>query len=84
MYLYLENKFFISLKEVELIIDYNDFFKNKDNNRILKYKNLIDISKKEKRTLIFTKKNVYISSYTNRALNMRINEYSKLVNSIVF
>jgi len=39
---------------------------------------------KKKRTLIFTEKFIYITSYTNRALKMRADEYDNLVNSIVF
>ena len=73
MYLYIENKHFILIEDVYLIIDYVDFFKNKENKAVFeKYKKL-DLSEKEKRTLIFTKKYIYITSYTNRALNMRIN-----------
>ena len=74
MYLYIENKHFILIEDVYLIIDYVDFFKNKENKAVFeKYKKL-DLSEKEKRTLIFTKKYIYITSYTNRALNMRISK----------
>ena len=31
MYLYIENKHFILIEDVYLIIDYADFFKNKEN-----------------------------------------------------
>ena len=62
MYLYIENKHFILIEDVYLIIDYVDFFKNKENKAVFeKYKKL-DLSEKEKRTLIFTKKYIYITS----------------------
>ena len=84
MYLYIENKHFILIEDVYLIIDYADFFKNKENKAIFeKYKKL-DLTEKEKRTLIFTKKYIYITSYTNRALNMRMNEYQRHIDSVVF
>ena len=75
MYLYIENKHFILIEDVYQIIDYADLFQ--------KYKKL-DLSEKEKRTLIFTKKYIYITSYTNRALNMRMNEYQRHIDSVVF
>ena len=52
MYLYIENKHFILIEDVYLIIDYVDFFKNKENKAVFeKYKKL-DLSEKEKRTLL--------------------------------
>ncbi len=84
MYLYVENKYFIEMKEIILIIDYKDFFKNKENLKIFEKYKKIDLSEKEKRTIIFTKKYIYISSYTNRALNMRMNEYQRQIDSIIF
>lgn len=84
MYLYIENKYFIEMKEIILIIDYKDFFKNKENLKIFEEYKKIDLSEKEKRTIIFTKKYIYISSYTNRALNMRMNEYQRQIDSIIF
>lgn len=87
MYLYIENNIFINLKEIDLIIDYKEFMKNKNNKKILdeKSKKIVDLSENRgKRTIIFTKNFIYITSYTNRALKMRSDEYDKLVNSIVF
>ena len=84
MYLYIENKYFIEMKEIILIIDYKDFLKNKENLKIFEKYKKIDLSEKEKRTIIFTKKYIYISSYTNRALNMRMNEYQRQIDSIIF
>ena len=80
MYLYIENNVFINLREIEFLVDYDDFILNKNNKKIL---NLCYEGKK-KRTLIFTEKFIYITSYTNRALKMRADEYDNLVNSIVF
>lgn len=88
MYLYIENNIFINLKEIELLMDYKDFISNGNNKKIIEKgkRKILDLTENEKkrRTLIFTEKFVYISSYTNRALKMRADEYDKLVNSIVF
>ncbi|BBM35100.1 DUF370 domain-containing protein [Pseudoleptotrichia goodfellowii] len=88
MYLYIENNIFINLKEIELLMDYKDFISNGNNKKIMEKekRRILDLTENEKkrRTLIFTEKFVYISSYTNRALKMRADEYDKLVNSIVF
>ena len=88
MYLYIENNIFINLKEIELLMDYKDFISNGNNKKIMEKGNrkILDLTENEKkrRTLIFTEKFIYISSYTNRALKMRADEYDKLVNSIVF
>lgn len=88
MYLYIENNIFINLKEIELLMDYKDFISNGNNKKIMekRKRKILDLTENEKkrRTLIFTEKFIYISSYTNRALKMRAGEYDKLVNSIVF
>lgn len=88
MYLYIENNIFINLSEIELIIDYDIFIKGEYNKRILdkNKKNILDLSnkKKGKRTIIFTKNYIYITSYVTRALNMRAEEFDRLVDSIVF
>ena len=86
MYLYIENNIFINLKEIELLMDYKDFISNGNNKKIMEKRKILDLTENEKkrRTLIFTEKFIYISSYTNRALKMRADEYDKLVNSIVF
>jgi len=88
MYLYIENNIFINLKEIELLMDYKDFISNGNNKKIMEKgkRKILDLTENEKkrRTLIFTEKFIYISSYTNRALTMRADEYDNLVNSIVF
>ena len=88
MYLYIENNIFINLKEIELLMNYKDFISNGNNKKIMEKgkRKILDLTENEKkrRTLIFTEKFIYISSYTNRALKMRADEYDKLVNSIVF
>ena len=69
-------------------MDYKDFISNWNNKKIMekRKRKILDLTENEKkrRTLIFTEKFIYISSYTNRALKMRADEYDKLVNSIVF
>lgn len=88
MYIYIENNIFINLKEIDLIMDYDIFIKEDCNKKILKKKRkkIIDLSIKEKgkRTIIFTKDFIYITSYVTRAIEMRAGEYERLVNSIVF
>lgn len=88
MYLYIENSIFINLKEIELLIDYKDFMSKASNRKLMEpgKRKILDLSSSEKgkRTLIFTKKFIYITSYTNRALKMRADEYERLVDSIVF
>ena len=88
MYLYIENNIFINLKEIELLIDYKDFISNGNNKKIMEKgkRKILDLTENEKkrRTLIFTEKFIYISSYTNRALKMRADEYDNFVNSVVF
>ena len=88
MYIYIENNIFINLKEIDLIMDYEIFIKENCNKKILekKRKKIIDLSIKEKgkRTIIFTKDFIYITSYVTRSIEMRAEEYERLVNSIVF
>ena len=81
MYLYIENNNFIPLKEIILIIEYKDFLLKKLNKKIYEKfgKKVIDLSEKEKRTLIITNDFIYITSYTNRALKMRSEEYENLL-----
>ena len=82
MYIYIENNNFIPLKDIILIIEHSDFVKNKKNRDYLeKYrKKVIDLSRKEPRTIIMTNELIYVSSYTNRALKMRAEEMEKLKN----
>ena len=88
MYIYIENNIFINLKEIDLIMDYEIFIKENCNKKILEKtrKKIIDVSIKEqgKRTIILTKDFIYITSYVTRAIEMRAEEYERLVNSIVF
>lgn len=88
MYLYIENNIFINLIEIEILMDYNDFMLKTSNKGLMNSgkRKILDLSSREKgkRTLIFTKEYIYITSYTNRALKMRAEEYENLVNSIVF
>ena len=77
MYIYIENNHFIPLNEIILIIDYADFFKNRKNAEYFEKnkKKVIDLNERGKRTIILTNKFIYVSSYTNRALKMRAEEY---------
>ena len=82
MYIYIENNNFIPLKDIILIIEHSDFVKDKENRDYLnKYrKKIIDLSRKEPRTIIMTNEFIYISPYTNRALKMRAEEMENLKN----
>ena len=35
MYLYIENNVFINLREIEFLVDYDDFILNKNNKKIM-------------------------------------------------
>ncbi|MGM0508405.1 MAG: extracellular matrix regulator RemB [Fusobacteriota bacterium] len=80
MYTYIENKYFIPLDEIVTIVDYEHFSQTKNGEEYLKYnrKKIIDLSKKEKRTLIITDKYIYLSSYTVRTLYSRGEEFKKI------
>ena len=77
MYIYIENNLFIPLNEIILIIDYSDFFKNKKNKKYFEKnkKKVIDLNERGERTIIMTNDFIYVTSYTNRALKMRADEY---------
>ncbi|MBP9477715.1 MAG: DUF370 domain-containing protein [Sebaldella sp.] len=77
MYIYIENNLFIPLNEIILIIDYSDFFKNKKNTEYFEKnkKKVIDLNERGERTIIMTNDFIYVTSYTNRALKMRADEY---------
>ena len=77
MYIYIENNLFIPLNEIILIIDYSDFFKNKKNAEYFEKnkKKVIDLNERGERTIIMTNDFIYVTSYTNRALKMRADEY---------
>lgn len=81
MYIYIENNLFISLNEIILIIDYTDFFKNQKNAEYFEKnkKKVIDLNERGKRTIIMTNDFIYVSSYTNRALKMRAEEYDGFI-----
>ena len=77
MYIYIENNHFIPLNEIILIIDYADFFKNRKNAEYFEKnkKKVIDLNERGERTIIMTNDFIYVTSYTNRALKMRADEY---------
>ena len=82
MYIYIENNNFIPLKDIILIIEHSDFVKDKKNRDYLnKYrKKIIDLSRKEPRTIIMTNEFIYISSYTRRALELGAEEMENMKN----
>ncbi len=80
MYIYLEDEFFIPLKEVVAVVDYEKFissqygkmFYSENKNKI------INLSVKEKRSLVITDKFFYLTSYVVRSLQDRGNEFERL------
>lgn len=80
MYIYLEDDFFISLKEVVALVDYNKFISSEDG-KIFYEKNrkkIIDLSTKEKRSLVITDRFFYLTSYVVRSFQDRGNEFERL------
>ena len=80
MYVYLENDYIISMKDIVSIVDYEKFIKSEDEKKYFDvYKKMIvDLSKDIKKSIVITNKYIYISSYTARALYSRGMEYEKL------
>ena len=80
MYIYLEKNFFIPLKEIIVIVDYEKFMSSsagKDFINVNKNK-VMDLSEKEVKSLIITDRFFYLSSYVVRSFQDRGNEYSRL------
>ena len=73
MYVYLENDYIISMKDIVSIVDYEKFIKSEDGKKYFDvYKKMIvDLSKDIKKSIVITNKYIYISSYTARALYSR-------------
>jgi len=77
LYIFIENNFFINLKEIVSIISYENYKlmgKTSDFFEVNRRK-IIDLSSGEKKSVIITDKNIYVSSYTCRTLESRGNEY---------
>ncbi len=80
MYIYLEDEFFIPLKEVVAVVDYNEFISSPEG-KIFYYENknkIIDLSAKERRSLVITDKFFYMTSYVVRSIQDRGNEFERL------
>ena len=80
MYIYLENNYFIPLNELISIVDYEKFNLTEEGISFLEKnkKEIIDVAKDDKKSLVITDKYIYISSYTTRVLCTRGNEFEKI------
>jgi hypothetical protein len=68
------------LKEVVALVDYNKFISSEDG-KIFYEKNrnkIIDLSTKEKRSLVITDRFFYLTSYVVRSFQDRGNEFERL------
>lgn len=80
MYIYLEDDFFIPLKEVVALVDYNKFISSEEGKKFYEENRskIIDLSTKEKRSLVITDKFFYLTSYVVRSFQDRGNEFQRL------
>ncbi|STO32240.1 Uncharacterised protein [Fusobacterium necrogenes] len=82
MYVYLENNLLIPSKEIIIIIDYIHFMSEKNTKfyrEELKKKELVDLTEKERKTVIITDNKIYISSYGKQTLMSRSNEFFNII-----
>lgn len=80
MYIYLEDEFFIPLKEIVAVVDYNKFMSSPEGKKFYdENKNkIIDLSVKDRRSLVITDKFFYMTSYVVRSIQDRGNEFERL------
>jgi len=80
MYIYIENDYFIPLEEIIAVVDAEKFFESKNSEEFLqKNRNkIINLAKKEKKTVIITDQFIYLTTYTARALYSRGMEFEKI------
>lgn len=82
MYLFLENNLMIPTKNILLIIDYIhiqsseniEFFQNE-----LKHKELVELTLKDKKSVVLTDRKVYVTSYGTQTLFSRCNEFFNII-----
>lgn len=82
MYIYLEKNYFIPLKEIIAVVDYEKFIESPEGRDFINVnKNkVMDLSEKEVKSLIITDRFFYLSSYVVRSFQDRGNEYNRLKN----
>lgn len=80
MYIYLEDEFFIPLKEVVAVVDYNEFLSSPEGRNFYdeNKSKIIDLSVKNRRSLVITDKFFYMTSYVVRSIQDRGNEFERL------
>ncbi len=80
MYIYLEEDYFIPLRDIVTIVDYEKFISSTDGiNFINVNKNkVINIASKKVKSLIITDRFFYLSSYVVRSFQDRGNEFNRL------
>jgi len=80
MYIYLENDYFIPLDEIVVATDLNFFLKSEEGKAFFEAKKneIINLSKKEKYTIIITETLIYITSYSPKTIYQRGNEFNRI------
>lgn len=80
MYIYLENSYFIPLSEIVAVVNYEKFILSEEGKVFIgkKKKEIIDVTKDEKKSMIITDKYIYITSYTTKSIYTRGNEFEKM------
>jgi|GEM_PF-1346012 len=80
MYIYLEQNYFIPLKEIIAVVDYEKFISSPEGKSFISVnKNkVIDLSEKKVKSLVITDRFFYLSSYVVRSFQDRGNEYNRL------
>lgn len=80
MYIYLEKNFFVPLKEIISVVDYEKFIESPEGKSFINVnKNkVMNLSEKEIKSLIITDRFFYLSSYVVRSFQDRGNEYNRL------
>ena len=80
MYIYLEKNYFIPLKEIISVVDYDKFVSSPEGRDFINVnKNkVINLSEKKVKSLIITDRFFYLSSYVVRSFQDRGNEYNRL------
>jgi extracellular matrix regulatory protein B len=80
MYIYLENNYFIPLNEILTIVNFEKFISTEDGKNFIEKnkKDIIDVAKTEKKSIVITDRYIYITSYTTKVIYTRGNEFEKL------
>ncbi len=80
MYIYLENSYIIPLSEIISVVNYDKFTLSEEGKLFLEKnkREIIEVAKEDKKSIVITDKYIYITSYTTKAINTRGNEFEKM------